>query len=111
VTDRPAFVVDEHVANAVVSELRRRGVEIARFHDFGRRSMADSSQLEWAAVQRRVIVTFDPDFVELGYLNNEHAGVVYCHSTKYSVGGLVLALFELWEGTTAAEMAGRVRYL
>ena len=94
-----------------MAELRRRGVEIARFHDFGRRGTADPSQMEWAATERRVIVTFDPDFVELGYLSSEHAGVVYCHGTKYSVGGLVRALTALWESTSAEEIAGRVRYL
>ncbi len=110
-SERIRFAVDEHVKAAVVSGLRRQGIDAITFQEAGRRAKADIDQLDWATSSGRVVITDDDDFLVLVATDRGHAGIAYCSAGKYEVGGLPRALLTLCESVTSEEMANSVRFL
>lgn len=54
-------------------------------------------------------MTFDDDYLRLAHAGVRHAGIFYCHATKYAVGGLVRAVAA---AAAEAESPGdRVRFI
>lgn len=57
------------------------------------------------------MMTHDPDYVQLAASGLEHAGITFCHSTKYSPGPLIQVL-PIVHGVMDSEgMRNRVEYL
>src|SRR6478672_9344874 len=71
------YYVDEHVGNAIVQGLRRRGVDIVTVIEAGMSGEADDAQLAFARNRGRVIFTQDGDFLRLAASGISHAGIVY----------------------------------
>ncbi len=57
----PAFLADEDFNNRIVRGLRRRSSEtdIVRIHEVGLLGKHDTEVLEWAAVEGRIVLTYD----------------------------------------------------
>ena len=61
--------------------------------------------------QGRVLVTHDDDFLRIHAEGAEHAGIVYVHQKRLTIGQTVLALLALQRNPSAESMAGRVEFL
>jgi Tfp pilus assembly protein PilZ len=60
--------------------------------------------------QDRVLVTHDDDFLRIHAEGTEHAGIVYVHQKRLTIGQTVLALLALQGNPSAESMAGRVEF-
>jgi len=104
------YLADEHVANAVVTGLRRRGVTVATISDVGLLGASDDELLQFAQREGYVIATQDQDFLRLAARVDQHAGIVYAPQGR-AVGDLVRWLYLLAQISVPDEMRGRVEYL
>ena len=105
------YHLDESVANAVANGLEHRGVDVTTSKVAELIGASDLEQLEYARRQGRVLVTHDDDFLRIHAAGTEHAGIVYVHQKRLTIGQTVLALFALQRYESAESMAGRVKFL
>jgi len=75
--------LDEHVHPAVGEHLRRLQHEVLTTQEARRPATSDEEQLAFAALENRVIITYDcADFAQLDAqwkaAGREHAGIVLC---------------------------------
>lgn len=95
-------LLDEDITQAVAVGLRARGVDALSVHEIGRgnQGISDSAQLDYAAEQSRVLVTFNrDDFQALDALwyadSRQHSGIVWCTDgiiRRPGIGELIRAL-------------------
>jgi hypothetical protein len=111
VTEAIRYFADQHLPQPIVEGLRRRGIEILTAWDAGRCGLPDPDQLAFAASQRRILVTFDVDFLALHQSGTPHAGIAWCPATKYSIGELIQMLVLLHAAVTPDEMQNHVEHL
>ena len=105
------FHLDEHLANLVANALRQYGFDVTTPNDVALLSADDHGHLVFAQSEGRVMVTHDDDFLRLHADGVEHAGIVFCHATKYTASQLQFMLRLLGECFTEEEMRGHVVYL
>jgi hypothetical protein len=110
----PRVYLDEDVHGAVAAGLRRRGFEVLTTIDAGRSGTSDAEQLEFAAAETRVLVTFNRgDFARLhaDYLvsGRSHAGIVV--SRQATAGPVVRALAKLLSSQGAPELRSTLFWL
>jgi predicted nuclease of predicted toxin-antitoxin system len=90
------FYTDTHIATAVAAQLKQHGVDIVRCQDVGRADDLDEPHLEYAAQQKRSIVTCDRDFNQIHNKwlaqGKEHAGIFCITNVPYSIGNIVSEL-------------------
>jgi predicted nuclease of predicted toxin-antitoxin system len=67
--------------------------------------------LQFAAAEKRVLMTHDTDFLVLAASGVHHAGIAWCHATKHSIGELIRMLALLHGVLAQVEMTDRVEYL
>jgi hypothetical protein len=106
--------LDEDVLGAVGAGLRRRGFEVVTTVEVGRSGTSDERQLEFAAAEGRVLVTFNRgDFARLhaGYLRQgrAHAGIVV--SRQAEAGAVVRALAKLLGAKDTSELDNTLFWL
>jgi len=80
--NRIRFHLDEHVDPAVAIALRRAGIDATTTNEAGLRTRDDQSQLAFARVESRVIVTRDHDFFGLTSVGEGHPGIAFYVGTK-----------------------------
>jgi hypothetical protein len=110
----PRFLTDEDVYGDIASALRRRGYDAVSTPEVGRLTEDDVSQLEWAAKQGRVVMTFNVgDFVRLHgeWLRSgrHHAGLVV--SEQRRLGEILRRLLYLAAALTADQLRDRLEFL
>jgi predicted nuclease of predicted toxin-antitoxin system len=105
------FHLDEHVSHAIAHALRRRGVDVSTTTDAELLGAADSDQLAYALSERRVLVTHDPDLIELAHRDQRHAGIAYCDQERRSLRSLIGSLLLMWEVLSPEAMEGHIEYL
>ena len=105
------YHLDESVANAVANGLEHRGIDVTTSKATGLIGASDLQQLDYAMKQDRVLVTHDDDFLRIHAEGAEHAGIVYVHQRRLTIGQTVLALLALHRNRSAESMAGRVEFL
>jgi hypothetical protein len=110
-TDRVRFYFDQHIPSAVARGLRRRGVDVLTAQEADRCSLPDHDQLSFCAEQGRVLLTFDDDFLGLAAGGVDHAGIVFCTASKYSIGELIYALLLLYEVLAPEDMVNHIEFL
>ena len=103
--------LDESVTLAVAAPLRARGISITTSAEADLIGASDEQQLAFATSEGRVLITHDDDFLRLHHIGVDHAGIGYCHQTKYSVCDLLQVLILLHGCVAAEEMLNRVEYL
>jgi predicted nuclease of predicted toxin-antitoxin system len=111
VTDPVTFFFDQHIPAAVARGLRRRGVDVLTAQETARCGVTDLEQLQYAYQQRRVLVTFDDDFLVLASSGKEHAGIAFCSATKYTIGELIRVLLLVHQVLGPADMKNHVEFL
>jgi predicted nuclease of predicted toxin-antitoxin system len=105
------FFFDQHMPSAVAQGLRLRGIDVLTAQDAGRCGLADPDQLQFATTEERVMVTYDPDFLALAASGVQHAGIAYCHATKYTIGQQIQLLAILQGVLDRDNMKDQVEYL
>jgi predicted nuclease of predicted toxin-antitoxin system len=111
VPDEVRFLLDEHVSAAVVVGLKQKGIEAATAHEIGRRGYSDLEQVQFAASEGWVLVTFDPDYLAIAKSELQHAGIVWCAARKYSIGQLIRALALIHAVMDRDKMRNHVEFL
>jgi hypothetical protein len=102
---------DEHIADAVATGLRRRGLDVTTSAQAGLLGVSDEEQLAYCRRERRVIISHDPDMLRLAAEGISHAGIAYCHSRKYKTGQFIQRLLMLAGRISNDEMQDRIEYL
>jgi predicted nuclease of predicted toxin-antitoxin system len=93
---------DSHIAKAVTTQLRKRGVDIVRCQEVGMADIDDDAiHLEYATNEGRAILTCDQDFLVLHHhwhsQGKHHAGIIFVPSEyQNNVGMMVKELFMLY---------------
>jgi hypothetical protein len=109
-----AFFTDEDVYGAVSVALRKAGFDAVSTPEVNRRGESDDSQLEWAASQGRVLVTYNASHFSALHSNwitssRHHAGIVV--SSQRPIRDTVRRLLRLAKSVDAAAMLDRLEYL
>ena len=105
------FHLDESVTVALVRPLRQRGIDVTTPSDANLLGASDEKHVSFAQQQGRALVTHDTDFLQFHQTGVEHAGIVYCHQSKYGLGELLQMLLLVHACYTAEEFRGRVEYI
>ncbi len=108
------FFTDEDVYGAIAVQLRAAGFDAVSTPDVDRLGELDESQLEWAAQEDRVFVTFNvAHFAQLHYqwmaISRHHAGVIV--SRQRPIGDIIRRLLHLARTLDADGMQDRLEYL
>lgn len=116
-SDEVRYFTDEHISNAVIAGLRRRGIDVLTVTEAGRRTFPDDEQLRYATSLGRTIVTHDEDYLQLAadfeQRGETYAGVAFADYDKFfqNVGGLIQSLLIVHGVYTATDMLNHVEYL
>ena len=106
------FHLDEsYSATALADGLRRHSIDVTTTPEVGLCSTTDDQQLAFATTQGRVLFSHDDDFLKRSATGALHAGIIYCHQQKYSIGELIRLLVLIWEIYEPEEMRNRIEYL
>lgn len=104
---------DENVWYPVVEGLRRRGWNVTTAREEGTLGDPDEDQLEYAAANGWVVLTFDDDFlslVERELEDVDHAGIVYASQYGRDVGELVREIDRVLQRTDDRERSNQVLF-
>jgi uncharacterized protein with PIN domain len=104
------YFTDEHVATAIASGLRKRGVDVLTVVEAKLLGADDPELLAFAREQKRVIVTQDRDFLRMAANEYDHPGVAYAPQGR-SIGEMVRLLDLLAQVSDTEDMHGRIEYL
>jgi predicted nuclease of predicted toxin-antitoxin system len=74
---------------AVAVGLRRHGIKVVTTVELGIRRSPDIVQLQVAMESGRVMVTFDPDFLDIHDTGQPHAGIVYLGRHNRRIGQFI----------------------
>jgi predicted nuclease of predicted toxin-antitoxin system len=109
-----ALYGDAHIARRVIRRLQREGYDAISAHDVGNSDLDDPGQLEYAASQRRAIVTFNerdfnPLYNQWWEQGRTHYGIIV--SNEIPMGELRRRLLKLLDTITADEMVNNIKHL
>lgn len=107
---RISFYMDEHVASAVTSGLRLRGVDVLTAQEAGVLAASDEDHLALAARDGRVLFTQDADFLRLHARGIGHAGIVYAHQ-RTPVSRIVRGLMLIYQALDSEDMQNHVEFV
>ena len=105
------FHLDEHVAPAVAVGLRNHGIDVTTTAEAGLLGAEDPEHIAYALAEERVVLTHDHDCLRHASEGTEHAGIVYCHQTKHSIGNLIRWLLLINECLSPEEMRSHVEFI
>jgi hypothetical protein len=110
------FVDEDAMAQALVTGLRARGVDVLTVGEEARTKLEDDEQLEFATSLGRVLYTFNTsDFYRLHTewltQGKAHAGIAFAPQQRYAVGEQIRRLLKLMRVRSAEEMVGNVEFL
>ena len=105
------FYLDEHIPKAVAEGLRRRGIDVLTVQEARRVGDPDRKLLAFAAMKRRVLVTFDDDFLALDAAGIPHAGIIFSQAGRRSVGELLESLALIANVIDPEEMRNHVEFI
>lgn len=110
------FVDEDAMADALMTGLRARGVNLLTASEAGTRKLEDEEQLASSAAQGRVLYTFNiSDFYRLHTTRTthgkSHAGIIFAPQQRYSVGEQMRRLLKLIRLRSAEEMIDNVEFL
>ncbi len=110
------YLDEDTIKGALVQALRNADLDVVTVADAGTLGYPDEEQLIWAAVQGRVIYSFNiGDFCRLhgDFIAQErsHADIVLAPQQQYSVGQQLRGLLKLAADKSALEMANQLVFL
>jgi len=105
------FQLDETCRRAIAEGLRLYDVDVTTTPEARLLTAADPEQLAYAISEGRVLLTHDSHFTDPARTGFEHAGIVYCHQQRYTVGEVIRRLLFIWENREPEEARGNLWYL
>ena len=110
------YLDEDSMARSLVAALRARGADVLTVIDAGLRGKDDQVQLQWAAMKKRAIYTFNvSDFCRLHqrYLENgtEHASIIVVPRRRYTVKQQIRLLLNVVKTKSAEDMQTRLLFL
>ena len=105
------FHLDENVSNAIANGLRKRGIDVTTSPEEGLIGASDEQQLAYALGEKRVIFTFDDDFLSLAPTGIEHWGIIYTPQQRQSIGKIISDLIIVWECLESDYMHNNIEFL
>lgn len=106
------FLIDEHIDHAIANALRLRGHDVLTMVDAELLGADDGRRiLPFAALEGRVLVTRDSDFLALHKQGAPHAGIVHWPEKKRTVNEAIRYLLQLARRESAESMIGLVRFV
>ena len=111
------FVADENFNRRIVTGLQRRieDLDVVRVQDVGLRTADDPTVLDWAAEQRRVLLTHDaatiPNFALTRVTTGQQMAGVFVVPAMLAIGEAIEDLALLAEASLDGEWDSQVRYL
>ena len=109
--DTIRFYLDENVEAAVAEQLRLRGIDVVTARELGVLGDSDKNHLARATEMRRVLCTYDADFLRLASVGISHAGIIFGRWAAHGVGEWVKALALIHAVYTPEDMENHVEYL
>jgi Domain of unknown function (DUF5615) len=111
----PALYFDQHVKQAVVDELRARGVDVLTAYEDETSEFKDTDLLDRATSLHRVLFSQDKDLlIEAARRQREgiaFAGIIYGHQLLVSIGKCVEDLELIAQLNSLEDMMNSVTYL
>jgi predicted nuclease of predicted toxin-antitoxin system len=104
------FHLDESVNLAIAEGLHLRGIDCTTTREVGLLGTSDAEQLAFATAQQRILVTTDEDFLAIAP-RQHHAGIIYWHQERRSIGEVIRRLVRLWEQYTSDALHNQVMFL
>ena len=108
-------LADEHVHQAIVQALRRRGVDVITVQDCGLRGADDLALLRQALQEERAMLTNDHHFLGLAAQcaarGETFAPIFYWQQQRRSVGEMVRRIIREASRTGYSEALSRVYFL
>ena len=105
------FHLDENVSHAIANGLRTRGIDVTTSPEEGLIGTSDEQQLAYALEEKRVIFTFDDDFLSLAATEIEHWGIIYTPQQRQSTGKVISDLIIVWECLESEYMYNNIEFL
>jgi hypothetical protein len=118
------FYADTHIAGAITSQLRNRGIDVVRCEEVGLANASDPEHLQYATDEGRIIITHDDDFLKLDKdwraQGKKHAGILYClpHLQGKSGIGKILSVCVIYHemiaggaGTLEGDIENQIIYV
>jgi predicted nuclease of predicted toxin-antitoxin system len=105
------FHLDENVDPAVADILRRAGIDVTTTQEAQLLHQSDLSQLDYARLENRMLVTHDEDFLVIANLSTDHPGIAYCHIRARTLRQITDALVLIHAVLTSDEVRGKVEYI
>ena len=105
------FYLDEHIPKTVAEGLRRHGIDVLTVQEAGRVGDPDRKLLAFTAMKRRVVVTFDDDFLALDAAGIPHSGIVFSQVGRRSVGDLIESLALIANVIDPEEMGNHIEFI
>lgn len=105
------FHLDESVSNAIANGLRMRSIDVTTSSEQELIGASDEDQLAYALSQKRVIFTFDDDFLSLAATGIEHCGIIYTRQQRHSIGKIISDLVLIWECLDPEYMYKNIEFL
>jgi len=105
------FHLDESCRLSIARALRLHGIDVTTAADAQLIGASDADHMAYALDSNRIILTHDSDFLGLSNVGSEHAGIIYCHQGRRSIGDTIRGLLLVWEVYSPEDMHGRIEYL
>lgn len=110
-----AALSDIQLKGAIVKGLRQHGVDVERSQDRGLCGADDETVLATATAEGRIVLTNDTDYIRISFAwqaaGRNHAGIVYWHQQKYTVGEAIRRVLAYARNTAPADAANNLHYL
>jgi hypothetical protein len=110
-TEELRFYFDESVELAVSEQLALAGLDVVSAHSLDRLGDDDPQHLAFATEMRRVLCTYDADFVALAQEDIQHAGIVYGAMQRFTIGDWIRYIRRLHATKTPEDVLGLVFYV
>ncbi|MFM9961066.1 MAG: DUF5615 family PIN-like protein [Planctomycetaceae bacterium] len=115
-SDVRLYVDEDAGEDAVVKDIRARGIDVLTTVEANRLGTSDAEQLATAISLRRTIYTFNVgDFARIHseYLEQgiEHTGIIVIPDQRCSTGEKIRRVTNFVKSVTAEEMLNRMKYL
>jgi predicted nuclease of predicted toxin-antitoxin system len=111
VADKLAFYLDENIEIALAEQLKRRGLDVVTALDLGLLGESDENHLSRAVASKRVLCTYDFDFVEMATAGMEHCGIVIGINQVTTISDWIRFLENLNHTASAETMNNLVRFV
>jgi hypothetical protein len=113
------FYLDENISLSIAEQLLRHGIEVVTVKQLGTLGDSDLNHLARATEMGYVLCTHDIDYIILAsegitILASEgitHAGIIFGHQSKDTIGDWVKGLVLYHATYEAEEMLNRLEYL